>query len=379
MQKISLLKISVCGLFLIFLFSGLCMASEEEDAINELISQSLAMDMSENETKSKTDFLSSEKDQESADVESQLKDIERDYLAKIDSIAVGQKDDDLANNLVENDKKSLHLAAKHAKDFATKDSGNKKGTQQDVSDFVRDTSSSSKEDLSGFILKDSAKTEDLGFEAHDLGEAVAKLSMIDGMKNNIEQNKDGSVALFKGECLTCEKEYGSDIKNCCNLTGIFKNIVGPRCPRHVTEVLVPAVVRDKRCHQVSDFYCIARYPWYLGKGCRKWRKTFCCYQSNLGRIFQQIAHHQLGISWGNGDHPNCGPLDPKTFSKLNFDDPYAKKLLQEELVGGINNNASKYIDNTNVQTAKSSAEITNKIKALQDRISDYFKVQGGKR
>jgi len=107
----------------------------------------------------------------------------------------------------------------------------------------------------------------------------------------------------------------------------------------------------------------------MGK-CRKWRKSYCCYQGRLARIFQQIAHHQLGISWGTPEQPSCGPLDPRTFGKLNFDEPYARNLLKE-LVIDATVNAQKYADSANSKLAN-SADLNEKVKALQDRIGAYY-------
>jgi hypothetical protein len=372
MRKAFLLKISRLALFLIFLFVGLCHASEEEDAINELLAKSLAVDTSEASINSQTDFLKSKQNQEDADVEAQLKDIERDYLNKIDATATKSKQDDLANSLKNDNGLSRHNAANDIKEFAGKNLASKKKVQQDVSSFLKTTKSSGQQDLGGLLPEDnSIKVENSAFEAQDMGEAVSKLSMIDGMKNNLEKNNDGSVSLFKGENLSCDKINLPGVKNCCDLSGFLLNVIGGECPAHVKEVLAPAVHREGRCRQIG-WYCAKRKSKWVGGGCFRDRQTFCCYKSNLARIFQEIAHHQLNISWGSPQHPNCGPLDPKTFSKLNFDDPYAKKLLQG-LMGDINNNAHKYINNMNTNAVKSSAEITNKIKDLQDRISDYFK------
>mgnify|MGYP006324988749 FL=1 len=127
------------------------------------------------------------------------------------------------------------------------------------------------------------------------------------------------------------------------------------------------MVRDRRCVQVGGSG--AKGGWYrVSKGVK--RKSFCCYQSRLARIFQQIAHHQLGISWGTPEQPNCGPLDPSTFGRLNFDDPFARNLLKE-LVEEASVNAQKYANNANAKLAN-SADLSEKVKSLQDRIGAYY-------
>ena len=206
-----------------------------------------------------------------------------------------------------------------------------------------------------------------GFEVEDFGNAVAQLSMVEELRKNIVREGDGNVLLFKGDRLTCDKFIASDIKNCCNFKGVLKNIIGHKCSKETVEILAPAVVRDRRCVQVGGSG--AKGGWYrVSKGVK--RKSFCCYQSRLARIFQQIAHHQLGISWGTPEQPNCGPLDPSTFGRLNFDDPFARNLLKE-LVEEASVNAQKYANNANAKLAN-SADLSEKVKSLQDRIGAYY-------
>lgn len=207
-----------------------------------------------------------------------------------------------------------------------------------------------------------------GFEIEEFGNAIGQLSMLEEIKKNMDRSHDGTVLLFRGDRLTCDKDFGSDIKNCCNLKGVFRNIIGHKCPKEVEEILAPAVIRERRCHEVSGWHCIARYPGI--KKCRKWQKSFCCFQSRLARIFQQIAHHQLSISWGSPESPNCGPLDPHNFSRLNFDDPYAKSLFKE-LIDEVTVNAQNYANRANAKLTNNE-DLTNKVKQLQARVSSYY-------
>lgn len=206
-----------------------------------------------------------------------------------------------------------------------------------------------------------------GFEVEDFGNAVAQLSMVEELRKNIVREGDGNVLLFKGDRLTCDKFIASDIKNCCNFKGVLKNIIGHKCSKETVEILAPAVVRDRRCVQVGGSG--AKGGWYrVSKGVK--RKSFCCYQSRLARIFQQIAHQQLGISWGTPEQPNCGPLDPSTFGRLNFDDPFARKLLKE-LVDEVSVNAQKYANNANAKLSN-NGDLSEKVKSLQERIGAYY-------
>lgn len=226
----------------------------------------------------------------------------------------------------------------------------------------------------GRIHVEASETQSAEYDTADFTNSLAKLSLVNEIKSNIIP-KDGDqegVLLFRGDALSCDKDFGSDIKNCCNLTGIFKNIIGGSCPAHVKEILAPAVIRERRCHEVAGWHCVEKYP--SGMGCRKWRKSFCCFQSDLARVFQQIAHHQLGISWGDAENPNCAPLDPQTFGNLDFDDPYAQEKLKE-IVDKVAIDTNKLAQNANKKLE--GVDVEDKVKALQNRIKRQFTKETG--
>jgi conjugal transfer mating pair stabilization protein TraN len=206
------------------------------------------------------------------------------------------------------------------------------------------------------------------FNGEAFAEAVGKFNLVKEMKKGLmpDPNDPEGVRVFNGAAKSCDIDFGSGIKNCCRLKGIFLNLIGPSCPGDVKEVLAPAVVRDHRCQLIEEKYCIKKTVW----GCRKWRTTYCCFNSKLGRVFQQIAHIQLGIPWGSGEAPNCGSLSPRDFEKLNFDAPEAQSLLAE-----IINDAQANID-TNFQLAQQKlaarANLTERIKEMQTNLSTHM-------
>jgi conjugal transfer mating pair stabilization protein TraN len=206
------------------------------------------------------------------------------------------------------------------------------------------------------------------FTGDDFAEAIGKFSLVKEMQKDLigDSSDPEGVRVFNGKDMSCDIEFGSGIKNCCRLKGLLMNVIGSHCPRHVTEVLAPAVVREKRCQLIEEKYCVART---LGI-CRKWRSTYCCFNSKLARVFQQIAHLQLGISWGSGETPNCGSLSPRDFERLNFDAPEAQNLLAE-----IINDAQGSIEN-NFQLAQQKlqarAQLTERVKEMQTKLSEHM-------
>lgn len=347
-------------------------ADDVDDAVNELHEKSKGY-TAESHMGSINDFLKEQPKDSSEDIAAQLRDIESDYKNKIDAHALNQKNDALANNLANKRTKGQDLVVKHVEVGTAENSKSRKETQQDVASFQAATTP--KEDVSDFANSGrKTKSEDASFETEDFGDVVSNLSMVDVMKDNLERPQDNpdpqkndKVLLFKGENLSCDRIKIGKIKDCCDMSGILRNIVGGKCPAHVKEVLAPAVHRENRCYEIGR-HCEKKI---VGR-CFRERQTYCCYKSNLAKIFQEIAHDQLGISWGSSRSPNCDPLDPKIFTKLNFEEENAKNLLKG-LVKNAQDNAQQYHDKANANVTTNEAEIMHKVTEMQKRIAEYFK------
>ncbi len=51
----------------------------------------------------------------------------------------------------------------------------------------------------------------------------------------------------------------------------------------------------------------------------RWKKkSFCCFNSKLGRIFNEQERPQLGKGWGSAEGPQCRGFAPEEFQKLDF-------------------------------------------------------------
>lgn len=226
--------------------------------------------------------------------------------------------------------------------------------------------------LNGTSVSFSTEGSEVVREAYgteDFAQAAAHLNMLNEIK--VPADRDGLI--FQGEPKRCDIRLGQD---CCNFKGALKDLWAGGCDKAHTEEMVSAVVKKQRCHLVEARRCVSRYP-KPHRGCRKRQDTYCCFKSKLARIFQEIAHAQLNVSWGDGENPNCGPLDPRDFSQLNFDTPLAQSLLAE-VVAEAFANADNH-GNAAQSHLVAKMNLTENVKGLQARMQHQLgKVQNTK-
>ncbi len=141
----------------------------------------------------------------------------------------------------------------------------------------------------------------------DFGLVASALSAIDAAGNEVDVNAD---AIFKGKDLRCKKVITS-IVNCCKLKGWGVDLGLAECNVQEQELGVARIAG--RCHSVGR-YCDQKV---LG-ACVRYKSTFCCYTSKIGRIIHEQGRPQLGISWGTPKIPHCGPFTVAQFQQLDF-------------------------------------------------------------
>ena len=180
------------------------------------------------------------------------------------------------------------------------------------------------------LMKGPGSVEE-GYFASDFGEAITQFNALTEMGKNMQDGLGGiggnpdDPSIFHGKCSQCRVNLGSFFRDCCRLKGVLQGLFG-RCNEEERKLAI-AALRNKRCVKIDGRYCHKKV---LGK-CVEKRDSYCCYGSQLARIIQEIAHHQLGIAWGDAEHPNCSSLTASQLSRINFDDPYAQQKLSEIL------------------------------------------------
>jgi conjugal transfer mating pair stabilization protein TraN len=97
------------------------------------------------------------------------------------------------------------------------------------------------------------------------------------------------------------------------------------------------------CHFIATF-CSKKWP----TGCVQKSKSYCCFNSKLGRILQEQGRAQMGKGWGSPTNPSCGGFTPDEFQSLDFSridlteyygDIKSKgdSLIQKNITDGVNN------------------------------------------
>ncbi len=67
------------------------------------------------------------------------------------------------------------------------------------------------------------------------------------------------------------------------------------------------------CHRVGS-YCSKKF---FGV-CLERKRSYCCYNSRLGRIINAQGRAQIGKSWGTAKRPNCEGFSHAEFASINF-------------------------------------------------------------
>ncbi|WP_310794426.1 conjugal transfer protein TraN [Campylobacter lari] len=68
--------------------------------------------------------------------------------------------------------------------------------------------------------------------------------------------------------------------------------------------------------------------------CIQHKKTHCCFNSKLARIFNEQGCPQIGRGWGSPKSPDCRGFTPEEFQKLDFSEIDLSDFIAD-IVGSI--------------------------------------------
>lgn len=119
------------------------------------------------------------------------------------------------------------------------------------------------------------------------------------------------LTIFKGKSNECSKNIVG-FKNCCgrHAKGWGEGIL-VECTSDEEQL---AIAKDAGFAAEVGTYC---YNKVLGK-CTSEHTTYCIFGSKLGRIIRVAANSQLGLSFGDPEHPDCSGLTPEQFQRMDF-------------------------------------------------------------
>jgi len=162
-------------------------------------------------------------------------------------------------------------------------------------------------------------------QSTNMPDALARLAAL-GQAHETEGSTSSTLSLMSGEALGCHK---SGIwKNCCSNGGggIAVDVLGGSCSEEEQEL----------AHRTAENQCV-EVGWYCAKrgwfGCRKRRRTSCCFGSELARIVNEAGRDQLGMDWGSPSDPNCAGLTPDQFSRVDLSNVDMSSLFDDVVEG----------------------------------------------
>jgi conjugal transfer mating pair stabilization protein TraN len=128
------------------------------------------------------------------------------------------------------------------------------------------------------------------------------------------------------------------------------------------------------CHYVGT-YCSGEIKLFGSViGCYEDSQTYCCYNGLLAKAIEEVAHDQLGISWGSAKEPNCAGLSVAQLTALNLDSPAAQAALEpfkQQIMKNFNQTTAPALANGSVvndikTNATSNAAALCQQRKLQD-------------
>ena len=164
----------------------------------------------------------------------------------------------------------------------------------------------------------SGECHDMSYEGNqDMNEVLGKLSILREL-----QGHGDPITVFKGKGHRCTID-AAGFRDCCGLKGGWGTGVGFQKCNAEEEAL--SKQRPKGlCHQV-DAWCKTKV---LGV-CLTKARSYCCFPSKIVKIISVAAHQQLGLSWGQKEHPNCRGLTQDELYHLDFNKIDFSEVLNE--------------------------------------------------
>lgn len=143
----------------------------------------------------------------------------------------------------------------------------------------------------------------------DMAEALSKLAIFKEMQGQMDAKAN---SIFKGESKACSRNC-VNFKDCCATGKGWGVSLGlSNCGEE--EKALAKFREEKKCVLVGT-YCAEKA---LGICLRK-KTSFCCFGSKLSRILHEQGRAQLGIGFGDAEHPQCRGFTIDELQRVKFD------------------------------------------------------------
>lgn len=157
----------------------------------------------------------------------------------------------------------------------------------------------------------------------DMNDAISKLSIFEEIQNEMRVSPTAdSITVFRGQGRKCTTAFAG-FKNCCTNGkgwGVSLNLAG--CNGEERDL---ADRQRRRLCVTLGTYCAEKV---LGVCIRK-KRSACCFPSKLSRILHEQGRSQLGIGWGDAEHPDCRGFTPEELARIDFDRLDLSEIFEE--------------------------------------------------
>ncbi len=144
----------------------------------------------------------------------------------------------------------------------------------------------------------------------DFADAMSKLSMFQEMSKDMDPK---NATLFRGNVKKCSKSTLS-FQDCCGSGGWGRSVgLGQNCKEEEKELKKER--EAKKCVRVGT-YCSQKEG--ITKICLTKKTSFCCFSSKLSKLLHEQGRAQLGIGWGDAEHPDCRPFTIDEIQRIDF-------------------------------------------------------------
>ena len=156
----------------------------------------------------------------------------------------------------------------------------------------------------------------------------------------------GTIYIFSGgakQCRSSDKFFGLAGGGCCKDDKYAMGLMS--CNAEEKELQIKK--EGKKCHYVGE-YCSKKINIGVAKMCVRTSKSYCCFNSTLGRIIAEQGRNQLtDIDWGVASNPNCRGFTVEEFQRLDLSQMDLSEFTNSIQLPNIENKQTAIIDKIN--------------------------------
>ena len=156
----------------------------------------------------------------------------------------------------------------------------------------------------------------------------------------------GTIYIFSGgakQCRSSDKFFGLVGGGCCEDDKYAMGLMSCNAEEKELQIKKEA----KKCHYVGE-YCSKKVNIGVAKMCVRTSKSYCCFNSTLGRIIAEQGRNQLtDIDWGVASNPNCRGFTVEEFQRLDLSQMDLSEFTNSIQLPNVENKQTAIIDKIN--------------------------------